>query len=409
MFVTLIAAAVMTYAPASLTREVSPSRHYLFHAAYLLCLVGLLGMVVTGDLFNVFVFLEISSLSSYALISLGAKRRALTAAFQYLVLGTIGATFFLIGVGFILMMTGSLNMADIAERLQGQESTRAVIVAFTFMSVGIALKMALFPLHAWLPNAYTYSPSVVSAFLAATATKVSVYTLIRLVSTVMGPDFSFGQVEFSQVMAASGLLGMFFGAAAAIVQTDVKRMLAYSSISQVGYMALGIGLSTSAGFAAAIAHLFNHALTKGALFLAVGCVVLRLGDSKLETFRGVGRRMPITTFLWVLAGLSLIGVPATAGFVSKWLLVQAALDKGLWVVSVAILLSSLLAVVYVWRIVEVAYFKQPVDDAAVSEAPLSMLLVTAALTAAAIWFGIDSDGSAGIALEAAQRLLGGGA
>ena len=179
LFVSGIGALVLSYAPLSIAREIQRGQHYQFCAAYLLCLAGLLGITITGDLFNLFVFLEISALSSYALISLGAQqtRKALTAAFQYLVMGTIGATFILIGIGLMYQMTGTLNMADMASRLDTVSGPRTVLVAFAFLSVGISLKMALFPLHAWLPDAYAYAPSVVTAFLAATATKVSVYIL----------------------------------------------------------------------------------------------------------------------------------------------------------------------------------------------------------------------------------------
>jgi multicomponent Na+:H+ antiporter subunit D len=202
----------------------------------------------------------------------------------------------------------------------------------------------------------------------------------------------------------------------AIFQTNVKRMLAYSSIAQVGYMVLGIGFASTLGLTAGIVHLFNHAMTKGGLFLALGCIVLRLGSARIESFEGLGRRMPLTMFAFVLGGLSLIGVPLTAGFISKWVLVQAALEQGNWVVAVAILLGSLLAVVYVWRVVEVAYFRPaPQGDAGgngevkIDEAPLSMLIPTWVLIGASIYFGINTSLTLGVAERAAKLLLGGGA
>ncbi len=408
--VSLIGAIVLTYAPASLMREVPESKHYLFVPAYLLSMTGLLGIAITGDLFNVFVFLEVSSLSSYALISLGSDRRALTATFQYLVLGTIGATFILISIGLLYMMTGTLNMADMGNRIGNVSATLPVLAAFAFFCVGVGLKMALFPLHYWLPNAYTYAPSVVTAFLAATSTKVSVYVLLRFVFSVYGVEFAFGSMPFDSLLMLLALLGIFVASLVAIFQRNIKRMLAYSSVAQVGYMVLGISFASVSGLTGGIVHIFNHALMKGGLFLAMGCIVLRLGSARIEELAGVGRRMPLTMFAWVLGGLSLIGVPLTVGFVSKWYLIQAALEKDLWWVAGLALISSLLAVIYVWRVVEVAYFREAPAGAPAGrqEAPLSMLIPTWLLIGASIVLGIRTDWTAGLAARAAALLLGAG-
>ncbi|MBI82290.1 MAG: cation:proton antiporter [Planctomycetaceae bacterium] len=408
LIVSGIGATVLTYAPLSIEREIRRDQHYLFYTAYLLCLTGLLGIVITGDLFNLFVFLEISSLSSYALISLGAQqtRKALTAAFQYLVMGTIGATFILIGIGLMYQMTGTLNMADMAARLNTSDGPRTVLVAFAFLTVGISLKMALFPLHSWLPGAYTFAPSVVTAFLAATSTKVSIYVLLRFIFTIFKPSFAFEVLPLDVELMVLSLVGIFVASTVAIFQTNIKRMLAYSSIAQVGYMVLGISFASVTGLTAGIVHLMNHALIKGGLFLAMGCFALRLGSTELADMRGVGRRMPITMFAWVLGGLGLIGVPLTAGFVSKWYLITAALEQGWWQVAALLLISSLLAAIYVWRVVEVAYFQSPAEEhAAVQEAPTLMLIPTYALIGASIVFGLWTSVSAGVAHEAAQRLL----
>lgn len=417
LFVSGIGAIVASYAPASIAREISKERHYLFFTQYLLCLTGLLGICITGDLFNVFVFLEISALSSYALISLGRSRRALTASFNYLIMGTIGATFILIGIGLMYMMTGTLNMADMAERLRGTvevngvhktvNETRTVLVAFAFLTVGISLKIALFPLHLWLPNAYTYAPSVVTAFLAATATKVSVYILLRFVFSVYGTTFAFSSLPLDTGLMVLSLIGIVVASTAAIFQTNIKRMLAYSSVAQIGYMVLGISFASVPGLTGGIVHMFNHALIKGGLFLAMGCIAMRLGSVHLDDMRGVGRRMPVTMFAWVLGGLGLIGVPVTSGFISKWYLVTAALERGWWPVAVLVLLSSLLAAVYVWRIVEVAYFQDPPEQhAKVDEAPLAMLIPTCVLIGASLVFGLWTPLSAGVARQAAEMLLG---
>jgi multicomponent Na+:H+ antiporter subunit D len=407
LLVSGIGAIVIAYAPRSLASEIPREKRYLFCTTYLLCLTGLLGIAITGDLFNLFVFLEISSLSSYAMISLGKSRRALPAAFQYLVMGTIGATFILIGIGLMYMLTGTLNMADMAVRIRAAEGLRTALVAFAFLSVGISLKMALFPLHAWLPNAYAYAPSVVTAFLAATATKVSVYILLRFVFTVFGAEFAFEDMPLDAVLGPLALAGIFVASTVAIFQRDIKRMLAYSSVAQIGYIVLGISFASVTGLTGGIVHLFNHAMIKGGLFMAMGCIALRLGSVEIDDMRGVGRRMPLTMAAWALGGLGLIGMPVTVVFVSKWYLISAALEIGWWPVAVLVLLSSLLALVYVWRVVEVAYFQQPSERAAEArEAPLAMLIPTWVLMGATVVFGLWTSLSVGVARRAAQLLLG---
>jgi multicomponent Na+:H+ antiporter subunit D len=406
MIVSLIGAVVMTLGKALDEISLPQERHYLFYAAYLLCLCGLLGITVTGDAFNVFVFLEVTSLASYTLISMGKTRRAVRAAFSYLIMGTIGGTFILIGIGLMYQMTGTLNMADLAVRLQALEPNRTMVVAFAFLGVGTAIKLAVFPLHQWLPNAYAYAPAMVSAFLAATATKVSYYVLVRVIFTIFGAAYVFGTLGFDMVLLPVSILAMFIGSTAAIFQTDLKRLLAYSSIAQIGYMTLGLSMNSHYGLSGGLVHLFNHALMKGGLFLVVACVVYRISSSKIEDYRGLGRRMPLTMAAFVIGGLSLIGVPGTVGFVSKWYLVVGALQKGWLIVAVLILLSSLLAVVYIWKVVELAYLQKPAEGAGPCEAPLSMLIPTWILIWGTVYFGLDTTLTAQVAETAAAQLMG---
>ena len=407
LIVSAIGAVTMPYARESIRKELGDLRRlYLFYIAYLLCLTGLLGVTITGDAFNLFVFLEISSLSSYVLISLGSDRRGLTAAYQYLVMGTIGATFYVIGIGLLYASTGTLNMADLSNRIAFHAADRTLGVAFGFLIVGISLKLALFPLHLWLPNAYTYAPSVVSAFLAATATKVAVYVLLRILFTVFNAEFAFGVIPLGSILMGLAVIAIFAASTVAIFQENIKRMLAYSSVAQIGYMILGIGFITATGLTAGILHLFNHATMKGGMFLALGCVFYRIGSVKIGDMEGLGREMPWTMAAFVAGGLGLIGVPLTVGFISKWYLIQAALEQGWWLLAVLVLLASLLAVIYIWRVVEAAYFRPtPAGRAAVSEAPLSMLIPTWVLIGASIYFGIHTDLSVGVARRAAQMLL----
>jgi multicomponent Na+:H+ antiporter subunit D len=370
----------------------------------LLCLTGLLGITQTGDIFNVFVFLEISSLSTYALISLGRKRQALTSAYQYLIMGTIGATFYLIGVGLIYSQTGTLNMQDLASILPSVVHLKTVETGFAFIIIGIALKLALFPLHLWLPNSYTYAPSVVTVFLAATATKVAVYVMLRILFTVTPQGFAL-TTPAEELFIIAGIAGILVASLHAIYQKDVKRLLAYSSVAQIGYMALGIGFASAAGVMATLIHLFNHALMKGALFMAIGAIIYRIGVCRIDQIHGLGRAMPWTFGAIIIGGMSLVGVPGTAGFISKWYLIVAALEQEAWISVATILIGSLLAVVYVGKMIEALYFK-PVQESenVVTEAPILLLIPTWVLVLANIYFGLDTSLTVGIAEKAATIL-----
>lgn len=407
------AALVLPYSRASVAREIPQESHYLFYAMLGLCLAGLLGITITGDAFNVFVFLEISSLSAYVLIAMGRDRRALAASYRYLIMGSIGATFIVIGIGFLYLMTGTLNLADMAARIGAIESSRPVLAALAFLTVGISLKLALFPLHQWLPNAYTYAPSAVTAFLAATATKVSVYVLIRFYFSVFGESLVFHKLPLPQLMLWLSLLAMFAASFIAIFQDNLKRLFAYSSVGQIGYITLGLSFDSVNGLTASIVHLFNHGIAKAAIFLLIGALVVGIAKPgsappapTFDRLAGLARRMPLTSFGIVIAGLSLIGVPGTAGFVTKWYLVLAALEQGqIWLVG-AVLLSSLLAIAYVGRFVEAAYFRAPPPGCdAQREAPLSLLIPAWVLVVASVWFGLDTSLTLGSALEAAQGLV----
>jgi multicomponent Na+:H+ antiporter subunit D len=322
-------------------------------------------------------------------------------------MGSIGATFILIGIGLMYQMTGTLNMEDLARRLPEVAQTRTVFTAFAFLIVGICLKLALFPLHLWLPNAYAYAPSIVPAFLAATATKVALYLLIRFTYSIFGGSFSFTTLPLQTLFVVLGLLGVFAASTTAIYQKNVKLLFAYSSVAQIGYMIVGYSIGTTAGLMATLLHMFNHALMKGAVFLALGAVMYRVGSVQLRDFHGLGRQMPFTMAAIVAGSLSLIGVPLTVGFVSKWYLVLATIENGWWPVAVLILLGSLLAIVYTWKIVEAAYFKAPqAGNKQVREAPLSYLIPVWMLVSANIYFGIDTRLSLQVATSAAQGLFG---
>ncbi|ADM08719.1 NADH dehydrogenase/oxidoreductase [Parvularcula bermudensis HTCC2503] len=405
-----IAAAVLPFARQSLARETSAVQSSHIYGMILVSVAGLLGVVATGDAFNLFVFLEISSLSTYTLVAMGARqdRRALTAAFTYLVLGTIGATFFVIGIGLLYQATGTLNMIDLHERLSGQDD-RVVRAGFAFVVTGLALKLAMFPMHRWLPDAYTFAPSVVTAILAATSTKAAIYALMRFLFTVFGFTFPFLETALFLLMAF-GLAGMVIASLIAVFRDDVKQILAFSSVAQVGYMLLGISIATSDGVSASIVHVFNHALMKAALFMAVGAVFYAVGSHRIAAYRGLFKTMPFTACCFISAGLSLIGVPFTAGFVSKYVLIEAALAATLPVPSLLlvgfVVVSSLIAVAYVGRVAYAILLDPPPENQVKirSSVPLGMLIPMGLMTFANLYVGFDAEGLIALADHAADIL-----
>ncbi|MBD3609301.1 MAG: monovalent cation/H+ antiporter subunit D family protein [Gammaproteobacteria bacterium] len=406
LIVASISSLVLLGGRKSIEKEIETARLSHFYTAYLLCFAGLLGITITGDAFNVFVFLEISSIASYALISLGRDRRALTAAYQYLIMGTIGATFILIGIGMMYMVTGTLNMHDLAQRLPEVSNSRTLMTSFAFLFVGVSLKLALFPLHLWLPNAYTYAPSIVSAFLAGTATKVAVYVLMRFIFTVYGIEYAFTALPLSAILMLLAIAAIMLASMSAVYEDNIKRLFAYSSVAQLGYMVLGISFLSVAGLTSSLLHLFNHALMKAALFMALACVMYQQGNVLMGNIKGLGKRMPWTFGAIVIGGLSLVGVPLTVGFISKWYLILAAIEAGHMLLVAIVLVGSLIALVYVWKLVEQGYFQEGDEKITKQEAPMSLLLGTWFLVLANIYFGIDTSLTVGVAESTAQQLLG---
>jgi multicomponent Na+:H+ antiporter subunit D len=407
LLVSLLAVTVVIYAPRAVDAEVERPRIYLYYCCLCLYLGGLLGIGITGDAFNVFVFLEISSLSGYALIAMGRRRRALLAAFRYLIMGTVGGTFVLIGIGLLYGLTGSLNMADLAERVPALYGNRALTAALGFIAVGLAIKAAIFPLHAWQPDAYSEASTAASVLLAGAGAKIAISAFLRYTFGVFGVGFVHA-LPLAELMLLLGVVGMLVGSAVACFQQDFKRLLAWSSIGQIGYIVAGIGLSDLQGLTAAYLHLFNHGLIKASLFAVAGIVLLRTGGTTLDHLAGLARRLPGTFAALLIGGLGLIGVPLTAGFVSKWALAQALISAGQWWVVVAMLVSSLMALVYVGRVVEAAWFrKPPADDPATTTIATTGMSVAAwMLVLLTLWVAVDSAGIAELSATAARILLG---
>jgi multicomponent Na+:H+ antiporter subunit D len=364
-----------------------------YYALVILMLCGFNGIIVTGDLFNLYVFLEICSLAMYGLIACGEKKSPV-AAFRYLIMGAMGATLYLLGIGFLFTVTGSLNMADTQAILPHVIDRPSVWIGFILMVLGIGLKMALFPLHSWLPDSYTYAPSTSSALIAPTGTKVAAYVLIRLIFFIFGVEVIRDHIPILTIIAILSACGIIVGSVMAIAQKEIKRMLAYSSVAQIGYIGLGIGLATPYGLIGALLHVMNHALMKGLLFLVTANFRRKLGHSDLDRLDNQTRRkMPWTSAAFAVAALSMVGIPPTVGFFSKWYLVLGTIQSRQWIFLVAILISSLLNAVYFFRVLERIYMKPikgdaPAEVTGSSEVVPSMLVPTLVLALAVLVVGI---------------------
>jgi multicomponent Na+:H+ antiporter subunit D len=381
--ITLIGLLVAIY-PTRTAFDLTPGRGVPLYPLVLLLLTGLMGVVLSGDLFHLFVFLEIYAISTYALVGLGGDR-AVFASFRYLLLGTIGSGLYLLGVGFLYFSTGSLNMADVAALLPELTGDAGVLGSMALIVLGLALKMALFPLHVWLPDAHSYSPPGVAALLAAVQVKAGAYALVRILFGVYGPAYTGEGLPVSAALVWFGAAGIVVGSVLAIQQSDIKRMLAYSTVAQLGYIGLGIGLATPLALVGALLHVLNHALMKSGLFLVAGGIIQRTGLKEISRFAGLGRRMPLTMAGFAIAALSMVGAPPTAGFFSKFYLVAATVETGDWVLAVVIVGSSLLTAVYFLRLFEQLFVRAPQEElVAQAVEPGRRIVGTVGVLAAAI-------------------------
>jgi multicomponent Na+:H+ antiporter subunit D len=388
-FVSLLAA---VFSKESVKDEL-PDKIPQFYTLYVLLVTGLLGMTVTGDAFNLYVLLEITALTGYALIAIG-DNRALVASFNYVILGTIGASFYLLGVGHLYIMTGSLNMANLFTILPGLYSLNAIFVALLLILIGSWIKMAFFPLHGWLPNAYTYAPSATGCVVAPLVTKVSVYIMIRIMLSVFSPEYVYG-IGLSEIIVWMAVIAIISGSILALAQNDFKKMLTYLIVAEVGYMVGGAWLASSSGLTGAILHIVNDALMTLCLFIFAGIVIYKRGGHQLQDLAGLYKKMPVTMTAFTVGALSMIGVPPTAGFFSKWYLLLGAIEAGRYHYMAALLVSSLVNAILFFRIIEIAFFEPRVSHHAghaaktvIDEAPFSMLvpLVIVALSLIVIGF-----------------------
>ncbi len=368
-----------------------------YFTVYNLFVTGLLGVTITGDLFNLYVLIEITSLTSYAQVALGDKDRGPLASLNYIFIGVIGASFYLLGVGYLYMYTGSLNMADVAVIIKGSQGSSTVLVAFILCILGIWIKMALFPMHVWLPNAYTYSPTAFSRVVAPLMTKVMVYVMIRLMITVFGYDYIFNTLHLADAVVWLATIAILAGGVMALAQKNLKKMLTYIIVCEIGYMVGGAWMGNQLGMTGAILHIFNDALMTFALFLAVGNMVYKIEKVDIKDLKGLFGKMPWTMAGFVLAALSIIGVPPTCGFFSKWYLILGAIEKGAYHFAAALIISSLICAVLFFKVFEVCFFEpahhgheNAHSHGIIEEAPVSMLVVSGMVSLSLVAAGLYS-------------------
>ena len=396
VLVSLLSLLVAIHAKKSVEQEL-PEKTTLFWSLFILLITGLLGICITGDMFNLFVMLEVASLSGYALIAIGEKG-SLYASFRYLMMGTMGACFYLLGVGYLYIASGSLNMADLAQLIPKLYHSKTILASFTFIMIGLGIKMAVFPMHAWLPDAYTRASSAVSAIVAPLTTKVMAYVAIRMMFTVFKPEFSVLLLRVTDIMVWVGSIAIVFGAVMALSQTDFKRMMSYVIIAEMGYIVGGIGVANIIALRGVVFHVVNDAMMVTCLFLVAGQIMHRTGGHGIEDFKNIFKTMPITASIFTVGALAVIGVPPTCGFFSKWYLLLGGIQANQWSFVTALLVCTLINVALFFRVFDKGLYAhshantlestKPDDSLHNGEAPLSMLIPASVLAIVIILVGV---------------------
>jgi len=379
--VNLIAALATLYSISYMNKYTSRGKYYTL---FMLMVAGMNGVVLTGDLFNLFVFLEIAAIASYALVAFGCESEELEASFKYLVMGSVASTLVLFGIALLYGLTGTLNMADIARSLPANAGAARALITVLFL-MGFGMKSAMVPFHAWLPDAHPSAPAPISAMLSGVLIKaLGVYALVRILFNVLGMT-----PQLSYILMVLGTLSLLGGVLLAIGQWDLKRLLAYHSISQIGYVILGIGLATPLGIMGGLFHLFNHALFKSLLFLNAGSVEYRVGTRELKEMGGLAKKMPVTWATSLMASLSISGLPPFNGFWSKLFIILACVQTGRLWFALAAVIGSLLTLASFLKVQKYAFFEQlPSRLETVKEAPWIMGMVMIVLAGLCLAVGI---------------------
>ncbi|MDK2835557.1 MAG: multicomponent Na+:H+ antiporter subunit [Thermosediminibacterales bacterium] len=399
---------VAVYSLNSIYKEIKEKRINLYYSFIMLLVGAMLGITYTGDLFNLFVFIEISSISACAIISIKDKKEPIEATVKYLVLSSLGSGAFLFATALIYGITGNLNIDYIHEELLLVVSNypMIILVALSFYMVGFGVKAALFPLHVWLPDAHSSAPSPSSAMLSGLVLKVYVIGFMKIIFYVFGYSVIKNLPLFTVLQILSSL-AILIGSILAITQSDLKRMLAYSSVTQMGYIFLGIGLNNEIAITGALFHILNHAMTKVNLFLAAGNIINETGIRKISQLKGIGSRMPVTMTAFTVSSLSMVGIPLLSGFNSKWYLGLGSIQAGKPIFLLIIIISSLLNAGYYLPIVISSFFAHHNTNNKYKglESHVLMLLPLVILSLSIIIFGIYPQLPLSIIGKAAKNLI----
>ena len=362
-----------------------------YYTLILLFFSALTGIVFAADFFNIFVFLEVAAISSYALIGV-AGGRALFAAFRYLILGTIGASIYLLGVSYLYAVTGTLNMADMADKLPFLLGSKALVGGLLFIFIGLGIKMALVPFHSWMPEAYAYAPDSVSPIMASLLTKIVLLAWVRIIYWVLNASIAIFDIPILQLVAVLGALAAVIGASLALAQRDIKMMFAYGGVSHIGIILIGIGQGNQTGFVGGIFYLLNDAVMQAALFFLAGVAFCHYGVRTIDDLGRVGKQAPWLTGSLIVVALGMIGLPPTGGFFGKWNIILGALEASNYVSVAAVLLATLLTLAYFVKLFE-GIFRQTSTrlDLQFGEFPLSFKMTLGVTSAAIMLLGLFSS------------------
>ncbi|MDD3712863.1 MAG: proton-conducting transporter membrane subunit [Candidatus Izemoplasmatales bacterium] len=356
--IAILAAIIYIYSSGDATDGIEKTEYGRYYILLFLLLMSMFGILYTNDIFNTYVFIEILSITTCAIISIKKKKDTYTSAFRYLMMNELGSLSYLIGVALIYMATGYTNITLIGESMSNafQAYQLNIVIALGFMIIGLGIKAAVFPFHIWLPDAHSSAPSTSSAILSAIVIKVYILVFVKVLFRVFNLEI-LNEMSISTILLILAGVGMIMGSVFAIAQKDVKRMLGYSSVAQMGYILLGIGLLSFEGLRAAFFHILSHGLMKTALFLSVGEIIFYKKTRKVNDFDGLGFIMPVAMGVFSIAALGMIGLPLTSGFISKLNLGMAVLDKNQTIFLVILIISSLLNVIYYLPIIISAFLK----------------------------------------------------
>lgn len=406
LIVAVVGLPVALFAKGNLMEEVGgKERVSRFYVLFLLLCGALAGMAITNDMFNVFVLVEVATLSCCGLVSARNHPRAAEAAFTYLILATLGSTLVMGGIGFIYMITGHLNMGFAFGEMSRiwQDNPHVVWLAVSFILVGFGVKSALFPLHVWLPDAHSAAPSPASAILSGLAVKGYIICLIKFLYLVFGPALM-QQFAIHRILVLAGMVAIIAGSISALAQDELKRRLAFSTVAQIGYIFLGLGLLNIKGLTGTLVYMGSHAVIKSTLFLAAGAMIAATGKKNISELAGIGRKMPITMGAFTIGSLGLMGIPLFSGFIGKWYLLLGSLEAGNILPAIVIIAGSVLCAAYLLPIIRIAYFEIAPEEG-LKEPGLSQKIALILLAVAVIILGIIPGPFLELAGRAATELL----